>query len=159
MLLRLIPVKKLNKMKATRKYLEHTADILFQAEASTLPELFEQCALAVEESQIPLDNVETREKKEITGKNKKIDLLLFDFLDDLLLYKDSELLIFSKFDIKIDETGSGDDKEYVLMCTAHGEKIDPEKHSRDVDVKAITMHMFEVEKTEDGWKAQVLLDI
>jgi len=156
-------------MKASRKYLEHTADVLFLAEAETLPELFEQCAIAVEETQVDAENFEPKEKVIITGENKKIDLLLFDFLDDLLMYKDSELLIFSKFDIKIDEKvvageECGEDNcegktTYNLTCTAYGEKIDHEKHDRKVDVKAITMHMFEVKKVEGGWKAKILLDI
>lgn len=141
-------------MKANRKYLEHTADILFQAEAPTLGELFEQCALAVEESQVKLKNVGCREKKEIAGENKKIDLLLFDFLDDLLFYKDAEQLIFSQFDVAIEEK----EGKYKLKCLAYGEKLS-EKHEQKVDVKAITMHKFEVEKTEKGWKAQVLIDV
>ncbi|MFH1395865.1 MAG: archease [archaeon] len=156
-------------MKATRKYLEHTADILFQAEAETLPELFEQCALAVEESQVDVENFKPKEKVIITGENNKIDLLLFDFLDDLLMYKDSELLMFCKFDIKIEEKISESEEcgenncegktIYHLTCTAYGEKIDHEKHDRKVDIKAITLHLFEVKKVEGGWKAKVLLDI
>ncbi|MBT3297342.1 archease [archaeon] len=142
-------------MKASRKYLDHTADILLQAEAPTLSELFEQCALAVEESQVNLNSVECVETKKITGENKKIDLLLFDFLDDLLFYKDSELLIFKKFDIKI-KLNEG---KYLLDCLAYGDKIDYSKHETDAEIKAITLHLFEVKKVESGWWAQVLLDI
>ncbi len=142
-------------MKASRKYLEHTADILVQAEAPNLPELFYQCALAVEESQVNLDTVECVESKKITGENDKIDLLLFDFLDDLLFHKDSELLIFKKFDIKIEQK----DGKYFLDCVAHGDKIDYSKHETDTEIKAITLHLFEVKQIEGGWWAQVLLDI
>ena len=53
-------------MKPTYKFLEHTADILFQAKAETLGELFEQCALAVEESMIKLKQIQP--KKEIKIK-------------------------------------------------------------------------------------------
>jgi len=141
-------------MEASRKYIDHTADILFQAEASTLPGLFEQCALAVEESQIELENVEPFKKIVITGKNKKIEHLLFDFLDDLLFYKDSERLIFSKFEIKVKEEKGF----FKLNCKAFGDILS-DKHQQKVDVKAITMHLFEVKKIAGGWKAQVLIDI
>ena len=141
-------------MKPSRTYIEHTADILFKAEADTLDELFEQCALAVEESQIELDKVEAKEEKIITGENEKIDRLLFDFLDDLLFYKDSEQLIFSKFEIKIEQKG-----KYYLHCNAKGEKIDNKKHQQKVDVKDITMHLFEVKQVEEHWQAKVLIDI
>lgn len=142
-------------MEPSRKYLDHTADIFFQAEADNLPDLFAQCGLAVEESQIELDKVEAKQKVSFEKEGKKIDLLLFDFLDELLFYKDAEQLIFIDFDIKIEE------KEgiYHLTCTAEGEKIDPEKHEQKVDVKAITLHQFEVKKEGDVWKAQVLIDI
>ena len=46
-----------------------------------------------------------------------------------------------------------------MTCDAFGEKIDIEKHNPKVDIKAITMHMFEVKKTKNGWRAQVLVDI
>ena len=143
-------------MTSSRKYIEeHTADILFQAEASSLGELFQECGMAVEESQIELKNVSQEVKKEIAGENKNIEYLLFDFLDDLLFYKDSEQLIFSKFEIKVSE----EDDKFVMNCKAFGEKIDPKKHEQKVDVKAITMHLFEVKKEKDLWKAQVLIDI
>mgnify|MGYP002639914292 CR=1 FL=1 len=143
-------------MVASRKYIEeHTADILFLAEASTLGELFEQCGMAVEESQIELDKVSQDVEKEIKGENKKLDYLLFDFLDDLLFFKDTEQLIFSKFKIKVEKV----DDKFVMNCKAFGEKINPQKHEQKVDVKAITMHMFEVKKEKDLWKAKVLIDI
>jgi SHS2 domain-containing protein len=142
-------------MKPYYKYLEHTADILFQAEAPTLEELFVQCALATEEGQVDIKKIEPKEKLTFTVENTNEEKLLFDFLDDLVFYKDSEQLIFSKFDIKIEKT----DKGFKLTCTAHGEKIDNKKHDPKVDVKAVTMHMFEVKKTDKGWFAKVLLDI
>jgi SHS2 domain-containing protein len=143
-------------MTAKRKYIEeHTADILFEVEASTLGELFEQCGMAVEESQLELHNVEQTEEKEIKGENKNLEYLLFDFLDDLLFFKDTEQLIFSKFKIKVEKV----DDKYVMDCKAFGEKINVQKHEQKVDVKAITMHMFEVKKEKDVWKAKVLIDI
>jgi SHS2 domain-containing protein len=142
-------------MVAKRKYIEHTADILFQAEASTLGELFQECGMAVEESQIELKNVSQEVEKELTGENKNVEYLLFDFLSDLLFHKDAEQLIFSKFKIKVEEV----DGQFIMNCKAFGEKIDREKHQQKVDVKAITMHQFEVKKEKDLWKAQVLIDI
>lgn len=136
-------------------FLDHTADVLFEAEGSSLNELFEQCALALEDTQVDIKLVRPKKIIKIIGKNKKIDLLLFDFLDDLLFYKDSKLLIFSKFVIDIKEIN----KEYRLTCQASGEKLDHKRHDPKVDVKAITMHLFEVKKTDKGWRAKVLVDI
>ena len=142
-------------MKPSRKYIEHTADVLFEAEAATLGELFEQCALAVEESQVELKNIEPKNKVVLSGKNKDVEHLLFDFLDDLLFYKDSQRLIFSRFEVKVEE----EEGAFNLTCDAFGEELDEERHEQLVDAKAITMHMFEVKKVEGGWKARVLVDI
>jgi SHS2 domain-containing protein len=142
-------------MKPSYKFLEHTADALFLAEAENLSQLFEQCGLAVEEVMINLSEVEHKEELTITGDDKNIEHLLFDFLDDLVFYKDSEQLIFNKFECKVEKK----EDKYFLTCVAHGEKINSEKHEQKVDIKAITMHMFKVEETDDGWKAKVLVDI
>ena len=86
-------------MKPSRTYIDHTADILFKAEAPTLEELFVQCALALEESQVEINLIEKKEELTITGKEKTLERLLFNFLDDLVFHKDSDLLIFNDFSL------------------------------------------------------------
>ena len=102
-----------------------------------------------------MDGIKPKKKTLITGENKNLDYLLFDFLEDLLVYKDSEQLLFSKFEVDVQEK----DGVYSLSCNAYGEKLNPKKHEQKVDVKAITMHLFEVKKEGKLWKAQVLIDI
>ena len=46
-----------------------------------------------------------------------------------------------------------------LEAKLSGEKIDTGKHNMIVDVKAVSFHMYKVEKTDDGWKAFVILDV
>jgi len=142
-------------MKPSYKYLEHTADVLFVAQAASQGELFEQCGLAVEEAQVPLKNIKPKQKKEINLENSTLEKLLFDFLDELLFLKDTEGLIFSKFKCKVEEKKN----KFLLKCKAQGDKFDPNKHEQKVDAKAITMHMYKVEEIKGGWKAQVLVDI
>jgi SHS2 domain-containing protein len=40
-----------------------------------------------------------------------------------------------------------------------GTGMDPERHHQRADVKAVTLHRFQLEKTERGWEALVILDI
>jgi SHS2 domain-containing protein len=40
-----------------------------------------------------------------------------------------------------------------------GETLDRDRHEQRVDVKAVTLHRFQLEKTDDGWIAMVILDI
>ncbi|MBS3116668.1 archease [Candidatus Woesearchaeota archaeon] len=142
-------------MERSYTFHDHTADVLFTARAPTVEQLFEQCALAVEDTQVDISCVKQKKEVTIIAKSNKIDRLLYDFLDDLLYYKDAESLIFSKFKVVITEENG----EYHLHCTASGDTLDPLHHKPKVDVKAITMHMFEVKQGEKGWKAKVLLDI
>lgn len=137
------------------KFLDHTADVFFVAKADTLPALFNECALAVEETMVEVTKVKLKDKVKILGESDKVESLLFDFLDELLFFKDYRQLVFSKFDIDIKESSG----KYSLVCQAQGEKIDFSRHEPKVDVKAITMHEFKVEKVKDAWKAQVLIDI
>lgn len=142
-------------MNPFHKFLDHTADVFFVAKAETLPALFNECALAVEETMVEVSKVKPKEKIKILGESSTVESLLFDFLDELLFFKDYKQLVFSKFDIDISESPG----KYSLVCQAQGEKIDFSRHEPKVDVKAITMHEFKVEKVKEGWKAQVLIDI
>ncbi len=137
------------------KFLDHTADVFFVAKANTLSELFEQCALAVEETMVDVAKVQPKQKIKILGEDKEIDRLLYDFMDELIFFKDYKQLMFCKFEIDIQEK----DGKYVLTCFASGEKLDIARHDPKVDVKAVTMHQFEVKKIDKGWQANVILDI
>ncbi|HLC70557.1 MAG TPA: archease [Candidatus Nanoarchaeia archaeon] len=142
-------------MKPLHKFLDHTADVFFVAKADTLPALFNECALAVEETMVDVAKVKIVDIIKILGESATVESLLFDFLDELLFFKDYRQLVFSKFEIEIQEK----EEKFSLVCSAQGEKIDFSRHDPKVDVKAITMHEFKVEKVKDGWKAQVLIDI
>jgi SHS2 domain-containing protein len=136
------------------KFLDHTADALFEAYGKDLNELFTSAALAVEEIQVTTKDVEAKEERTIELENEKIDILLFDFLQELIYYKDADQLLFSKFDVKITKNSI-----YKLRATCSGEKINTKKHTFHVDAKAITLHQFEVKKEKDHWKARVIVDI
>ena len=140
------------------RYLEEigTADIAFQATGRDLPELFVAAADATMNVMIEnLDAIEPRETRRIELKNDAIDMLLFDFLQELIFFKDAEQLLLRVREAKIDEN----DGQYSLKTTVAGEKLDPGRHEQRADVKAVTLHQFRVEKTDDQWKASVILDI
>ena len=84
------------------------ADYAFEAFGKNLNELFENAALAVMSAQAELKTVKIKEKREVKLKNKKIDALLFDFLQEILYYKDAEVLIFCKAKVKIRKVKSFD---------------------------------------------------
>jgi len=137
------------------KFLDHTADVMFVAKAGTLKELFEQCALATEETMVEVAKVKHKITEKILVEEKTVEQLLFSFLDELVFFKDYKQLMFSKFEIEVSDTPG----KCELRCVAHGEKLDLTRHNPKVDVKAVTMHLFKLEQVPSGWKAQVILDI
>lgn len=137
------------------KFLDHTADVMFEAYGRGLNELFENAALAVFEVQCDLKKVGNKIKKKIKLKNENAENLLFDFLEELVYLKDAKYILFGKFKVEIKKVRDN----YVLDAVAYGEKINPEKHELKTDVKAVTLHEFFLKKTSKGWKCRVLLDI
>ena len=140
------------------KYLEDigTADIAFEATGRDLPELFTSAADATMNVMIEnLDAIEPRQTRRIELKNDEIDMLLFDFLQELIYFKDADRLLLRVREIRID-IGDG---ACSLKATTEGEPLDAGRHQQRADVKAVTLHDFRVEKTEGGWKAVAILDI
>ncbi|MBI2970960.1 MAG: archease [Candidatus Aenigmarchaeota archaeon] len=132
------------------------ADVAFEATGRTLDELLEQAALATTNVMVKeLKTVKHKVSKKITVKAESEEMLLFNFLQEIIFHKDADLLLFSAYNVGIKKTSKG----FALACTAKGEKLDMKKHELMVDVKAVTLHMFEVKKTKGGWKAHVILDI
>ena len=138
------------------KFLENVAiaDIAFEACGKDLNELFENSALAVFVSSAEVKTIRLKVKREIKLSNDRIDNLLYDFLSEIIFLKDKDSLIFSKSKVDIKEN-----KKYKLKATLYGEKIDLKKHVLLHDVKAVTLHLFKIEKTKNYWKATMVLDI
>lgn len=139
-------------------YLEDvgTADIAFEATGRDLPELFTAAADATMNVMIDnLDAIELRETRQIELSSDKIDMLLFDFLQELIYFKDANRLLLRAREAQIDHK----DADYFLKAKVAGERLDDTRHQQRADVKAVTLHGFCVEKHNGGWKAKVLLDI
>ena len=140
------------------RYLEEvgTADIAFEATGRDLPALFSNAADATTNVMIDnIDAIQPRRTREIELQNDKLDMLLFDLLQELIFLKDAERLLLRIRKMHIVEKNEG----FLLKTTVAGEPLDAERHHQRADVKAVTLHDFSVEQIEGGWKARVLLDI
>lgn len=131
------------------------ADIAIEAYGKDLNELFENSALAIFEESADIKKINEKEKKKINLTAKNVEDLLFDFLSEILFLKDTYSMIFKKSSVKINKKING----YGLKAELAGEKIDRERHGLRNDIKAITLHMFKIEKTKEGYKALVVVDV
>lgn len=127
-----------------------TSDVLFEAYGKTLKELFENAAKALLSVICQVDKVKPVKVVAISVKGKDIKELMFNWLQELITLVDIKNMFFSRFVIeKIDEKS--------LKARIYGESASPEKG--ETIVKAVTLYKFNVEKTKQGYKATVSLDI
>ncbi len=132
------------------------ADVAFVARADSLPSMFESAARALTEVMVDRKSVVARVERKVELGPASVDILLYDFLTELIVMKDVDSLLFKDFEVSI----TPGKKESMLTCTMRGEEIDRERHLLRNDVKAVTMHMFGVKQTKEGrWEATVVLDI
>ena len=138
------------------KFLEDVAlaDIAYEAYGKGLNEVFENSAIAIFELSAELKTVATEKKIEFHLENKNLDNLLYDFLSEILFLKDTKYMVFRKVKVKVTEG-----KLNKLFAVLEGDEINPEKQHLENDIKAVTMHMFELKKEKNGWKAMVVVDI
>ena len=134
-------------------------DICFEVEEASLDTLFESCALAVAASMVKLDTVSEQEEQDIELTHEHLDRLLMDFLDELIYLKDTEGFLLKRIEVTIEKKDSDGKSTHILKAKAFGEQIDRDKHDFEHDLKAITMHMFKLEKTDKGYYARVVIDI
>jgi len=146
-------------VKKAFEIIEHPADVGFIAYGSTWEELLENAALAMLALGCELATVEEREQREIKARGADAESLLFDWLADVLAAADAEGLVFRRVQVTQasgDESGAGSGK---ARGVAYGEKFDRARHRAGTYIKAVTYHQLAVEKTGEGWRARVYLDV
>jgi SHS2 domain-containing protein len=140
------------------RYLEDiaTADVAFEARGKDLEELFTSAADATMNVMVAdLASIAQLEKMDFEVENADLDMLLFNFLQEFIFFKDARRLLLRVLSVSIDKRNAG----FSLQAKTAGEELDPEKHDLIVDVKAVTLYRFALQETESGWMATVVLDI
>lgn len=133
------------------EYFDVTADIGFYAYGNNLNEAFENAGLAMFNIISNTENITPN--KSITFEISSEDnvSLLYDYLEELLFYHEIEFMLFSQFDVEIND-------DYSLKATIKGEEINWDKHERNCEIKAITFHQMEV-KLGDSVQLKAIVDL
>jgi SHS2 domain-containing protein len=132
------------------------ADVAFRITGKDLNELFFSGAEALMSVMLEYpESISRNAEKKIILKNVSLDMLLYDFLSELIFIKDAESLLLLPENIKIENMHNN----YILNSEFYGEKIDRHKHKLIVDVKAVTMHNLRFEKLQTGWESVFVLDL
>jgi SHS2 domain-containing protein len=134
-----------------------TADVAFEAWGDTQEELIIASADALLRTMAASPELVSRRRElMIRLEHDELDLLLFSFLQELIFYKDARRLLLHADSVRIEQRK---DDTFTLEATVSGEQIDAGRHRLLVDVKAVTLHRFQVEFRDNLWKAIVELDV
>jgi SHS2 domain-containing protein len=131
---------------------EHTADLGLRVRADDVNTLFADAACGLFSMIVPdLDSVRPSQAVSISLPGELSELLLFDWLNELLYTYEVRHLLLCQFEVRFDSTG--------LTATAKGEPIDRTRHVLDHEVKAITYHGLKLKQQGGRWLAEVIVDI
>jgi SHS2 domain-containing protein len=131
---------------------EHTADLGLRVRAADLDTLFAEAAQALFAAIVEdIGTVVASRRVDVRLPPDDREYLLFDWLKALLYHFDADHLLLSRFEVHVGDDG--------LTGAAWGETLDRARHELAHEVKAITYHGLRVERTADGWLAEVIVDI
>ena len=141
-----------NLIKPHWEHFEHEADIGIRGIAPTLEQAFEQAAIAM--TAVITDPARVLDLKTINIKCMAPDteLLLVNWIDELVYTMAVQGLLFSRYQVIINNGN--------LSATAFGEAIDRQKHQPAVEIKGATFTELRVyQQPDDSWVAQCVVDV
>lgn len=130
------------------------ADAALDVEARTLDDLFETAAAALADLQVDPATVAITDAVTVELSAPSIELLLFDWLGELIFRRDRDGLVFPRATVNVRAAA-----DWTLTAHLAGGAIESTRVALRADVKAVTLHDFRVERVADGWRARVVLDI
>ncbi len=132
--------------------IEHTADAGFRVVAPDLEQLFERAAFGLFSVITDMSDVRPISKTVVTVSGQDLGALLVQWLSELNFRHITRRQLFCRFDIlKLSDV--------ALEAEVFGEPIDLARHRLFTEVKAVTFHGLKVEQTDNGWRAEVILDL
>jgi len=133
------------------EYFEATADIGLKAYGKDINEAFKNASLAIFNIISDTSDIDAVREIEFEITSEDEVSLLYDYLEELLFYHETEFMLFSEFHIEIDD-------DLNLKAKIKGEEINWDKHERKTEIKAITFHKMDVKKT-DHVELQAIVDL
>ena len=131
---------------------EHTADLGMEVYGKTMADLFRNAACALADTLTDRSRVEGRVSKEIAAEGSDREELFVNFLREIVaLFNGDEWVVKECMIHSVDNTR--------LHATVTGEPFSRERHTIEVEIKAVTYHHVEVRSTPQGWVGTVICDV
>jgi SHS2 domain-containing protein len=133
---------------------DHTADLGLRVFAPDLNDLFRTAAAGLFDIiVVNRQDVHVVETEPVRLSADTTEDLLVVWLNELIFRSETLHRLYAQFHVAIDQPGC------VLEGTIGGEPIDRQRHILDHEVKAATRHGLSLRRQDDGWVAEVIVDI
>jgi len=132
------------------RLIEHTADIGLIAYGNNLAEAFGNAAYGMFSIIAGLRAVREVEFRQVKLEAKDMEALLFDWLNSLLYFFDTDTLLLKRFDIS-------ELTENHLQATCYGERYNQSRHRLKIGVKSATYHMLKIDREKN--QVRLIFDI
>jgi SHS2 domain-containing protein len=129
------------------------ADCALSVEGRDLADLFETAARALVDVMVDPATVARDVERHLELQAETLDGLLYDWLAELVVMKDSEQLVFADTVVSVRPSPPS------LDARLRGGRIDRARTILRADVKAVTFHEFALVPQGAGWRARIVLDI
>ncbi len=136
-------------------FLDQTADIAVLVTGTQLPHLFADAAAAFTDSITVLDRVEPKRPEEVDLDAPELDLVLVDFLTELLYRFDTRGWLTRHAELELHEKDGG----WTLQGTLRGERLDPARHTIKASIKAVMYQGLRIRQEDGLWSATIVFDI
>jgi len=134
------------------KLLDHAADLAVELRAPSLEDLFVEGARALFDLLGTLESTEPSITKTIELAARDLEELFHDWLSELLFRFSARGETYCEFRVLALDPLS-------LRVEASGEILDPERHTIEREIKAVTYHGLEIVEDERGWRTTVIFDV
>ncbi len=132
--------------------IDHTADIGIVAYGADIKQVFANAALGLFNLMADLDDFKEDHQRQLELSAEDVEILLVEWLNELIYIFDVEHIIFKRFEI--DELTTNQ-----IRARCFGEKVKPGQHKLKREIKAATYHMLRISKDDGSYKVQVIFDI
>lgn len=131
------------------------ADLAFDAEGDSVPEVFEAASNAVMEAMADTKTVGATWERDVEHMESDLGELLFDWLSDFVYWKDAAGVVFSRGKVSLIRDGD----KWKLTGTLIGEPVNQATQMLRNDVKGVTKHLYRLRQDNGRWRVRVVLDV
>jgi len=136
-------------------FLDHTGDVAVRVRAASLGALFADAARALTATIVEAGDVKPAMRWDVSLEAASADLLLVDWLNELVYRFDVERYLVARVDARVADAGGA----WRLDADVLGEPLDETRHRVRVPVKGVTYHQLTIAEVDGALETTVVFDV